>query len=124
MRRDLPGSDVLRFVRQAPTSAYAPRSAVKPALTLAIRDAGGALVGLELTYLGPDGRRAHDLRLSRKTIGQVPGPSAVRLDPLQPRLLVAEGLLTTLSATERFAFRAGRCCRRAISAPGRRPWCS
>jgi hypothetical protein len=102
VRRDLPGPDVLRFIREAPISAYAPRSAARPALALAIRDPGGALVGLELTYLAADGQRAHDLRLSRKTIGQVPRSSAVRLDPLQPRLLVAEGFLTTLSATERF----------------------
>ena len=69
----------------------------------AIKDAEGALTGVELTYLDADGSRATSLRMSRKTVGLVPPGSAVRLDPPEPELLVAEGVFTTLSASERFA---------------------
>jgi putative DNA primase/helicase len=55
-----------------------------------------------VTYLTPGGRRADDLRLSRKTVGLAPGGCAVRLDPAATAMLVAEGVFTTLSATERF----------------------
>lgn len=102
IERALPGGDVLRHHPEAPISAYGVSSRGKPALLAAISDAEGALTAVEITYLDPNGRRAVGLRLPRKTVGLVPPGSAVRLDPAAPEMLVAEGLATTLSATEAF----------------------
>jgi hypothetical protein len=65
----------------------------------AIVDLAGALTAIEITYLEPNGRRADRLRLPRKSIGVIRPSSAVRLDPLGPRLLVGEGVFSTLSAS-------------------------
>jgi putative DNA primase/helicase len=63
----------------------------------------GRLTGLELTYLHPDGRRATDLRLSRKSLGVLPPGCAVDLSPAGARrLVVGEGVFTVLSAMARF----------------------
>ncbi len=59
-----------------------------------------------MTYLAPNGRRAEDLRLSRKTVGPAPGGCAVRLDPVADEMLVGEGVFTTLSASEWFGLPA------------------
>lgn len=61
------------------------------------------MTAVELTYLEPSGRLASGLRLVRKTVGQVPPGSAVRLFPVAEEMLVGEGVITTLSAAERFA---------------------
>ena len=68
----------------------------------AVRDPDGALTAVELTYLTPNGRVATSLRAPRKTVGQVPGGSAVRLCPAAAGMVVAEGVITTLSAMARF----------------------
>ncbi len=60
------------------------------------------MTAVEITYLGPAGRRAAGLRLVRKTVGLIPPGSAVRLDPWGPDMLVAEGVFTALSARRRF----------------------
>jgi phage/plasmid primase-like uncharacterized protein len=78
----------------------------RPALLAAIRAADGAFCAIEITYLTPQGRRAQDLRLPRKTIGVAPGGCAIRLDAPEPEMLVGEGLFTTLSASERFGLPA------------------
>jgi len=102
VRRLLPGPEVLRHHPDAPISAYRSGGRGKPALLAAITDANDAFTAVEVTYLDPNGRRAVGLRLPRKTVGPVPAGSAIRIDPAQAELLVAEGLLTTLSASERF----------------------
>jgi hypothetical protein len=100
--RDLPGPEVLRYHPQAPVSAYRESRLRRPALLAAIRTADGDLTAVEVTYLTPAGLRAHDLRLSRKTVGLAPGGCAIRLDPAAPEMLVGEGVFTTRSASEHF----------------------
>jgi len=92
----------LRHHPAAPVSAYRPEGAVRPALVARISDPAGALTAVELTYLEISGRRAHGLRLPRKTVGALPPGSAVRLAPLARTLLVGEGVMTVLSASARF----------------------
>ena len=60
---------------------------------------------MEVTYLAPVGDRAR-MGLPRKTVGVLPAGAAVRLDPAGPRLLVAEGVFSALSASERFGLPA------------------
>jgi putative DNA primase/helicase len=122
---DPPGTRVARFSQAVPLSAYRtePWIATRPALLVAIRDAGGAFTGVEVAYLSANGRRADELRLPRKHIGRVPAGSAVRIDPAATDMLVAEGFVTALSARARFSLPAWALLStrnmRAWSAP---PW--
>ena len=102
IRGPLPASEVIRHHHRCPVSVYAPRSSTQPALIARIRDPVGAPAAVELTYLDSNGRRAVGLRLPRKTVGVLPPGSAVRLTAAAEEMLVAEGLVTTLSAMERF----------------------
>jgi phage/plasmid primase-like uncharacterized protein len=97
--------DALRHHSAVPAAVYDRRGPHRPALVVAITDPGGSLCGVELTYLTGDGQRAR-LRLPRKTVGVLPAGSAVRLDPVGPDLLVAEGVFSALSASERFGLPA------------------
>src|SRR5690606_28993040 len=85
---------------------YRPGAARRPALLAAVTAPDGSLTAVEISYLTPNGQRARDLRLARKTIGAVPAGAAVRLDPAGAQLLVAEGVFTALSAGERFGLPA------------------
>jgi len=98
----LPGPEALRYGAEVPVSAYRDGGPMRPALLAGILDPGGTLCAVEITYLTPNGRRALDLRLPRKTIGVTPPGCAVRLDPLAEELLVGEGVFTTRSASEWF----------------------
>ncbi|WP_158912750.1 toprim domain-containing protein [Caulobacter sp. S45] len=104
--RALPGPDAARYLAEAPTAAYAAKSRTRPALMLGVRGPDGGLSAIELTYLTPGGHRATDLKLSRKTVGVMPQASAVRFDTPGPKLLVAEGGVTTLVASQRFGLPA------------------
>ncbi|MBU2166758.1 MAG: toprim domain-containing protein [Alphaproteobacteria bacterium] len=87
---------------EAPISVYRPRGRGRPALIARISDAQDRLTAVEVTYLDRNGRLASGLRLTRKTVGQVPSGAAVRLAPVGPEMLVGEGVVTTLSAMDRF----------------------
>jgi hypothetical protein len=100
--RDVPGPWAVRHNSDTPVSVYRAGRHRRPAFIAGIQDGAGDYTGVEVTYLTGGGRRADDLRLSRKTVGLAPGGSAVRLDPLATDMLVGEGVPTTLSATERF----------------------
>ncbi|RAK66374.1 toprim domain-containing protein [Phenylobacterium kunshanense] len=96
----------LRHHPEVPAAVYAGAGPRRPALLAAIRDAAsGDLVGVEVTYLAPNGTRAL-LRLPRKTVGLCPPGAAVRFAPAGPRLLVGEGVFTSLSAAGRFGLPA------------------
>jgi putative DNA primase/helicase len=86
----------------APYSVYRPGRHGGRAMMAGIRSPAGDLTAVELTYLSTNGRIAAGLRIPRKTVGQVLPGSAVRLRPATARMLVAEGVVTTLSAMERF----------------------
>jgi len=98
-REDL--DDLIEHPR-APFSVYRPGRRAGRAMMAGIRSSSGDLTAVELTYLATNGQVASGLRLARKTVGQVPPGSAVRLRPAAPRMLVGEGVVTTLSAMERF----------------------
>ncbi|WP_287105123.1 toprim domain-containing protein [Brevundimonas sp.] len=98
-REDL--DDLLEHPR-APFSVYRPGRRAKRAMMTGIRSPSGDLTAIELTYLATNGQVASGLSVPRKTVGQVPPGSAVRLRPAAARMLVAEGVVTTLSAMARF----------------------
>lgn len=93
--------DLLEHPR-APYSAYAPGRHAGPAMMTGIRDPAGAITAIELTYLSPNGQMMTGVKVPRKTVGRVPPGSAIRLRPAEARMLVAEGVVTTLSAMARF----------------------
>lgn len=86
----------------APFSVYRPGGRAGRAMMAGIRAPSGDLTAVELTYLSPNGLAATGLRVPRKTVGQVPPGSAVRLCAPAARMLVGEGVVTTLSAMMRF----------------------
>ncbi|OYX58033.1 MAG: hypothetical protein B7Y86_03195 [Brevundimonas subvibrioides] len=92
----------LRFHPSAPISVYREGSRSRPALVAQVSDADDALTAVEITYLEANGLVAAGLTLSRKTVGIVPPGAAVRLSPSAAEMLVGEGVMTTLSAIERF----------------------
>jgi putative DNA primase/helicase len=97
--RGVPGpwSGELRAHPGVPSVVYRQRGVRRPALLAAIRDGVGGLCGLEITYLTARGERA-DLPVPRKTVGLRPAGSAVRLSEPAGELLVAEGVVSALSA--------------------------
>lgn len=84
---------------------YADAGPRRPVLLAGIECAAGELVGVEVTYLAPNGERAR-LPTPRKTVGLSPSGAAVRLWPSGPRLLVGEGVFSCLSAARRFGLPA------------------
>lgn len=103
--RDPSAVSALRAHRGAPVSAYAGGGRRLPALLAAVTLPDDRISAVEIRYLRPNGLPAL-VRLPRKTIGRAPAGAAVRLDAARDRLLVAEGVLTALSAGERFGLPA------------------
>jgi putative DNA primase/helicase len=98
-------SSDLRMHPGVAAAIYAGTGVRRPALLAAIRDLAGEVCAVEVTFLAPSGARAR-MRTPRRTIGVIPPGSAVRLDAPGARLLVAEGVLTALSASEHFGWPA------------------
>lgn len=92
----------LRHHPNAPTSVYRVGSHVRHGLIARISDTSDRLTAVELTYLDLNGRLASGLSLVRKTVGMVPPGAAVRLSAVGEEMLVGEGVVTTLSAIDRF----------------------
>lgn len=105
----------------------------RPALMSRILTPTGRTTAVELTYLNAKGDRDLSLRLSRKTVGAVPPGSFVQLDEPAQEIVVAEGVMTALSASEYFrrpaqallgirnlrAFRPPACVRSVVIAADR-----
>ena len=86
------------------SSAYR-RGRATPALPCwpAIRTADGRFTAVEVTYLAPNGRRADGPAAVAQDRRAGARPAArSRLDPAAEEMLVAEGVFTTLSASEWF----------------------
>ena len=86
----------------APLWIYGPGTPTRRAMMACISAPDGATTAVELTYLDPNGLQAVDVAVSRKTVGRVPGGSAVRLSLASEIMLVGEGVVTTLSAMMQF----------------------
>jgi hypothetical protein len=93
------GSEVLRFLEQAPHRL----GARLPAMVAPIVDAAGEQIGTHLTYLRPDGSGKANLpkEYQRESRGAIKG-GAIRLNGYQGDIILAEGIETALSATELF----------------------
>ena len=101
--RSLREVSALRHHPHCPVAVYGDGNHMHcPALMAKIETVTGRLTAVEVTYLDNHGRRNAAIRLSRKTVGRVPEGAAVRLDPWSHHMVVAEGVITTLSATEIF----------------------
>lgn len=96
----------LRHHGSAPLSVYRPGGGRRPAMVAAITAPEGELTAVEVTYLAPGGARDPRLRTPRKMVGLVPPGSAVRLARQAPAMVVGEGVMSVLSASERFALPA------------------
>lgn len=70
-----------------------------PAMIAPVQAADGALVGIHRTYLAPDGRGKAPVAKAKLMLGRCWG-GAIRLTPLRPTLIVAEGIETGASALE------------------------
>lgn len=92
----LPPPPDLRF---APRLRHGPTGTDWPGMVAAVRDVAGKLVALHRTYLRPDGSGKAPADPAKMTLGPV-GGAAVRLSPPGPRLIVGEGIESTLSAME------------------------
>jgi phage/plasmid primase-like uncharacterized protein len=99
-----PIPDVLRFLRDCwhrPDPGYG--QTYYPAMLALIVNVRGEQIGCHKTFLKPDGSGKADLpkELQRETCGQFK-TGAIRLAPVSARLLIAEGIETTLAAMQMF----------------------
>lgn len=70
-----------------------------PALIAGVIDVAGRLVGIQRTFLAPDGRGKAAISAPKRSLGPI-GQGCVRLAPADTVLGVAEGIETGLSAME------------------------
>jgi hypothetical protein len=104
--RDL-RSEAILHGSEVPVSAYSNNRGYRlPALMARLQDSGGKLCGLELHYLDAQGRLNSRLSIPRKSIGNyVPG-WRVAIDDDAEEMIIATGLMTTLSASDHFGLPA------------------
>ena len=89
--------DCLRF---HPALPFDPNSDdTLPAMVAAVTDLAGELVGLQRTFLKPDGSGKADIASPKRSLGPI-GRGAVHLGPAAATLGLAEGIETALSAAE------------------------
>ena len=101
--RDLAGIKSVLHNPACRVAAYQLKSRfTRPALMSRIVTPKGRTTAVELTYLDRTGNRDAKLHLSRKTVGVVPPGSFVQLDDPANEMVVGEGVMTTLSASEHF----------------------
>ena len=113
--RSIPGTPAAAYLASrglAPTSAElryhwrtpygpSPLTTYRPALIAAVRDDSGLLLAVHRTFIDPSGRRLAALIPPRCGLGRF-GRGAVRLGGNAPRLGLAEGIETALSASALF----------------------
>ncbi len=100
VRQDPAGLAGLRHHGAAEISVYRSGGPTRPALIAAITAPDDTLTAVEVTYLSPSGRRDERLRCSRKMVGLAPAGSAVRLAFAASELVVGEGVMSVLSASD------------------------
>lgn len=100
-------------LRFAPTLRH-PSGATAPAMTAAVRDVAGGLIGIHRTWLRRDGFGKADLDPAKAMLGSVKG-GGVRLRSGDGVLIVAEGIETALSLGEAIS---GAAVIAALSATG------
>ena len=88
----MPLPDSLRFA----SLPYGKRGAEHPCLVAAISDDGGQIVGIQRTYLAPNGKGKADVPKAKLSLGRVTG-GAVRLTPPARTLIFCEGVEDALS---------------------------
>lgn len=91
----MPLPDALRFA----LLPYGKRGPDHPCLVAAVSDCGGAVVGIQRTYLRPDGSGKADVAAPRLGLGKIAG-GAVRLTPPAWSLILTEGVEDALSITQ------------------------
>ncbi|MFP1132963.1 toprim domain-containing protein [Asticcacaulis sp. W401b] len=101
IRRPIEHISSLRYLSDCPLAVYdeACRRTAR-ALLSRIETKDGSLCGIEITYLTASGCRNTNIRTSRKIVGTVPSGAMVALDPIAEHMVVGEGVMTVLSASE------------------------
>ena len=79
--------DSIRFARLT----YGKRGPLHPCLVAAVASADNRLVGIQRTYLAPDGKGKASVSKPKLSLGRVSG-GAIRLAPCAASLIVCEGL--------------------------------
>lgn len=91
----LPGSAPLRFLTDCPH----PIRIRLPAMLALVTTSVGEPVGIHRTFLRPDGSAKADIEPQKATLGASHG-NVVRLHPPGPKVVVGEGIETSLAAAQ------------------------
>ena len=89
----------------SPDLRFAPRVRLRnhesPAVVAALRDSTGSHVATQVILLAPGGRGKAAIDVPKRTFGQM-GDAAVRLGPAFRKMVVGEGIETTLAGMQHF----------------------